>query len=85
MRTRLLRDGAQVSESEAKPVEGGATKTGGRMLTHSAVEIPANLAPGEYLMRVEVEDAGPAASHARAWQWAHMSIREASVTEQSNR
>ena len=77
MRTRLFREGVQVSESVMKPIEEGASRTNGRMFTHSSIEIPRNLTPGEYLMRLEVEDTRPAAGHAKAWQWVRLNIRAA--------
>ena len=79
VRTRLFHDGTQIYESPAKPITPGAA-TAGRLFNHGSLEIPADLVPGEYLMRVEVENAHSQATHPRAWQWARLSIRAASVT-----
>ncbi|HXJ95756.1 MAG TPA: VWA domain-containing protein [Terriglobia bacterium] len=73
MRTRLFRDGAEVYESPATPVEMG-TPRAGRAFTRGAIEIPANLEPGDYLMRVEVEDQLPPPRHAKAWQWVRLGV-----------
>jgi hypothetical protein len=77
IRTSLFRDGAQVYETAAKPIEARASKTAGRFFTHSAIDIPSSLEPGDYLMRVDVEDQLSPRHHARAWQWARLSISAA--------
>ena len=73
MRTRLFRDGAEVYESPAAPVAMG-TRKAGRAFTSAAIEIAANLQPGDYLMRVEVEDQLPPPRHAKAWQWVRLRV-----------
>jgi hypothetical protein len=40
----------------------------------TAIQIPADLPPGDYLMRVEVEDRVPPPHHGKAWQWARLAI-----------
>lgn len=55
------------------PVETG-TSTAGRAFTHGAIDIPANLQPGDYMLRVEVEDRLPRPDHAMAWRWARLSV-----------
>jgi hypothetical protein len=75
IRTRLFRDGAEVYASQTKPVAAGASKAARSFFTHSAVEIPVNLEPGDYLMRVDVENQLLPPRHATAWQWARLSIR----------
>lgn len=77
IRTSLFCDGAQVYETAAKPIEARASKTAGRFFTHSAIDIPSSLEPGDYLMRVDVEDQLSPRHHARAWQWARLSISAA--------
>jgi hypothetical protein len=74
MRTRLFRDGAEVYLSPAIPVSTGASTSTARPLTQSAIDIPASLPPGEYMMRVEVEDQLPPPNHAVAWRWARLSV-----------
>jgi len=73
MRTRLFRDGAEVYESPAAPVAVD-TRKAGHVFTSAAIEIPANLQPGDYLMRVEVEDQLPPPRHAKAWQWVRLRV-----------
>jgi VWFA-related protein len=77
IRTRLFRDGAQVYESSPEPVDTGAAKAAGRVFTHSSIQIPANLEPGDYLMRVDVEDQLTPPRHTQAWQWARLRVRRA--------
>jgi VWFA-related protein len=74
MRTRLYRDGAEIYASPALPVATGAPTSAARPLTQCAIDLPAGLAPGEYMMRVEVEDQLPAPKHAVAWRWARLSV-----------
>ena len=73
LRTGLFRDGVEVYESRATPVITGASMTG-RAFTNGALQIPADLPPGDYLVRVEVEDGNPPPHHGRAWQWARLAI-----------
>jgi len=73
IRTKLFRDGVDVYESPAMPVETG-TSTAGRAFTHGAIDIPASLQPGDYMLRVEVEDRLPRPDHAMAWRWARLSV-----------
>jgi VWFA-related protein len=73
IRTRLFRDGAQVYESPAMPVE-TSKPTAGRAFTSGAIDLPASLEPGDYQLRVEVEDQIPPPHHAQAWQWARLDV-----------
>ena len=73
MRTRLFRDGAEVFKSSATPVEMGPRKAG-HAITSAAIEIPAGLQPGDYLMRVEVEDQLPPPRQSKAWQWVRLRV-----------
>ncbi len=74
LRARLFRDSSQVHEDPPQPVDARSPKTADRFLTHAAIEIPADLAPGDYLLRVDIEDQFPSPSHALAWQWARLSV-----------
>ena len=73
MRTRLFRDGAQAYESPATPVAMGERKAG-HAFTSAVIEIPANLQPGDYLMRVEVEDQMSPPHQSKAWQWVRLRV-----------
>jgi hypothetical protein len=66
LRTRLFLDGAPIFETPVKPIETKGEKPASRFFTNSAIELPANLEPGEYLMRVDLEN---------AWQWARLTVR----------
>jgi len=74
MTARLFRDGSQVHEGQPQPITARSPKVGGRFLTHAAIEIPTDLAPGDYLLRVDVEAQLPPPKHARAWQWARLTV-----------
>lgn len=73
IRTRLFRDGAEVYQSPARPVETAKPAAGGAF-TSGAIDLPASLEPGDYLLRVEVEDQLPPPRHAQAWQWARLDV-----------
>ncbi len=74
MRTRLFRDSSQVHEGPPQPVDARAPKVAGRFFTHAAIKIPQDLAPGDYLLRVDVEDQLPPPNHVWAWQWARLTV-----------
>ncbi len=74
MRTRLFRDGSQVHEGPPQPLDASSPKVAGRFLTHAAIDIPKDVAPGDYLLRVDVEDKLLPPRHARAWQWARLTV-----------
>jgi hypothetical protein len=74
IRTRLFRDGSQVHEGPPQPVDTRSPKVAGRFLTHAAIEIPADLAPGDYLLRVDIEDQLPPPRQTQAWQWARLTV-----------
>jgi hypothetical protein len=74
MRTRLFRDAEQISESPAAPVVTDARKNATQFFTRGEIGIPAGLAPGEYLLRVDVEN--PTAKKPQlAWRWARLTVR----------
>lgn len=73
MRTGLFRDGVEVYKSPEMPVVTGAPGAV-RPFAKAAIRIPADLPPGNYLLRVEVEDQVPPPHHGKAWQWAHLAI-----------
>jgi VWFA-related protein len=68
IRTRLYRDGAEVWHSMSKPVAADPAN-----FARGSLQVPAGLAPGNYLLRVDLEDKynyTPA-----AWQWAKLRVR----------
>jgi hypothetical protein len=73
MRTRLYRDGVEVWESEAMPVEADATKIAGTFVKGS-LEVPKTIDPGNYLVRVDVSDKAQPDT-AGAWQWAKLTVQ----------
>lgn len=75
MRLRLYRDGKAVYEGPVRPVIRGDSKLPGRFFTEAALEIPAGLEPGDYLVRVDVAGPQPAPHQVAAWQWARLSVR----------
>lgn len=73
MRTRLFRDGAEVWQSVATPVETNAMKAAGTF-ARGSLEVPRGLDPGQYLIRVDIGDkAHPEA--VGAWQWSRLTPR----------
>lgn len=73
MRTRLFRDGAQVWESQATPIETDAKKAANFFATGS-LEVPEGLEPGKYMLRVDLSDqARP--DIVSAWQWAKLTVQ----------
>lgn len=77
VRTRLFRDAAQISESPAAPVLTDARKSAAQFFTRGEIDLPAGLAPGEYLLRVDVENA-TAKKPQLAWSWARLTVRSGS-------
>jgi hypothetical protein len=73
IRTRLFRDGVEVWESAALPVESDATRTAS-LFARGALEIPKGLDPGKYIVRVDIGDKGQPDTVA-AWQWAKLTLR----------
>jgi VWFA-related protein len=74
VRTRLFRDAEQISETPAVPVATDAKKSASQFFTRGEIDIPAGLAPGEYLLRVDVEN--PTAKKPQlAWRWARLTVR----------
>ncbi len=66
MRTRLFREGVQLWQSAASAVEGPTVK--------GALEVPKGLAPGTYLLRVDLASQTDP-EHPAAWQWARLTLR----------
>jgi hypothetical protein len=54
-RARLFRDGVEVWKSAAMPVETAAFKTAG-LFARRWLDIPKNLAPGNYMVREDIGD-----------------------------
>lgn len=51
-----------------------ARKSATQFFTRGEINIPAGLAPGEYMLRVDVEN--PTAKKPQlAWRWARLSVR----------
>ncbi len=75
VRTRLFRDAEQIAESPATPVVTDAKKSAKQYFTRGEIDIPAGLAPGEYLLRVDVENA-TAKKPQLAWRWARLTVRD---------
>lgn len=74
LRTRLFRDAEQIAETPAVPVVTDAKKSASQFFTRGEIGIPAGLAPGEYLLRVDVEN--PTAKKPQlAWRWARLTVR----------
>jgi hypothetical protein len=73
MRTRLFRDGVEVWKSAATPLATDAAKTAG-VFARGSLEVPKGLDPGNYMVRVDVEDKGTPDA-ASAWQWAKLTLR----------
>jgi hypothetical protein len=74
LRTRLFRDAEQIAETPAVPVVTDAKKSASQFFTRGEIDIPAGLAPGEYLLRVDVEN--PTAKKPQlAWRWARLTVR----------
>jgi VWFA-related protein len=73
MRTRLFRDGVQVWESAAMPIETDAKKTAS-LFARGSLEVPKGLEAGKYMVRVDVGDKAQPDS-VSAWQWAKLTLR----------
>ena len=75
MRVRLFRDAEQLYESPAKAVVPTTKKGSAEFFTLGELQLPAVLAPGEYLVRVDVEN--PTAKKRQlAWRWARLTVRD---------
>ena len=73
MRTRLFRDGVEVRESAAIPLETDATKAAS-FFVRGTEEVPPGLEPGVYLLRVDIVDKSQP-DNLDAWQWARLTVR----------
>jgi VWFA-related protein len=69
IRTHLFRDGAEVWHSKSVPVAAEPAN-----FARGSLEVPAGLDPGNYLLRVDVEDRDTPYMPA-AWQWAKLKVR----------
>jgi hypothetical protein len=69
IRTRLYRGGAEVWHSMSKPVAADPAN-----FVRGSLLVPAGLAPGNYLLRVDLEDKYTRDTPA-AWQWAKLRVR----------
>lgn len=69
IRTRLYRDGAEVWHSMSEPVAADPAN-----FARGSLQIPAGLDPGNYLLRVDLEDKDTPYRPA-AWQWAKLRVR----------
>jgi hypothetical protein len=69
IRTRLFRDGTEVWHSMPEPVSADPAN-----FARGALQVPARLAPGNYLLRVDLEDRNAPGAPA-AWQWAKLRVR----------
>jgi hypothetical protein len=72
MRTRLFRDGVQVWESAAMPVETDAKKAAS-FFARGSFEVPQGLDPGKYMVRVDISDKA-LPDTVSAWQWAKLTV-----------
>jgi hypothetical protein len=71
MRERLFRDGAQVWESAAMPVETDAKKAAS-FFVRGSLEVP-KIDPGKYMVRVDISDK-TLPDTVSAWQWAKLTV-----------
>ena len=72
MKTRLFRDGVQISESASLPIDTDEKKPGSRFFSRGAIQLPSRLDPGEYFLRVEVVNPLAPPKSNTAWQWARL-------------
>jgi hypothetical protein len=72
MRTRLFRDGVQVWESAAMPVETDAKKAAS-FFVRGSLEVP-KVDPGKYMLRVDISDRA-LPDTVSAWQWAKLTVQ----------
>jgi VWFA-related protein len=73
MRTRLFRDGVEVWNSAAMPVETDAKKAPS-FFARGILEVPKRLDPGKYMVRLDIFDkARP--DTVSAWQWARLTVQ----------
>jgi VWFA-related protein len=69
IRTRLFRDGAEVWHSMSEPVAADPAN-----FARGSLQVPARLDPGNYLLRVDLEDRDMRDMPV-AWQWAKLRLR----------
>ena len=74
LRTRLFRDAEQISESPTAQVVSDAKNNAKQFFTRGEIDLPAGLVPGEYLLRVDVENR-TAKKPQLAWRWARLTVR----------
>jgi hypothetical protein len=69
IRTRLYRDGVEVWHSMSAPIAADAAN-----FARGSLQVPAGLNPGNYLLRVDIEDRYTPYTPT-AWQWAKLRVR----------
>ena len=72
--TRLFRDGAKVFESPAKPLQVLSKTVHGEAFGKDEIELPADLAPGDYFLQEEVISQPRNGKPVRAWQWGELRV-----------
>jgi hypothetical protein len=70
----LFRDGAQVFESPTKPLQVGTKTVKGEAFGADEIDIPSDLAPGDYFLREEVVGQPKNGKPVRAWQWSALRV-----------
>jgi hypothetical protein len=70
----LFREGAQVFESPAKPLEGGTKTVKGEAFGADEIAVPSDLAPGDYFLQEEVTGQPKNGKPVRAWQWTALRV-----------
>ena len=71
MRARFFRDGAEVWESAAMPIESDAPK-GASFFARGSLEVP-KVDPGKYMVRMDVSEK-TLPDTVSAWQWARLTV-----------
>jgi hypothetical protein len=74
-RTRLFREGTQVYEGPLKPLQVGTKTVKGEAFGADEIEIPGDLAPGDYFLQEEVVGQSRNGKAPQAWQWASLQVQ----------
>jgi hypothetical protein len=74
MVARLFRDAKEIHATAPALVETDAKKSTGQFYTRGEIGLPADLEPGEYLLRVDVKSDGGHKPQL-AWRWARITVR----------
>jgi VWFA-related protein len=72
--TRLFRDGVKVYEGGVKPIEVGSKSVHGEAIGGDEIQLPGDLAPGDYFLEEEVTSQPNSGKAVRAWQWATLHV-----------